>query len=317
MNDIVDALTTALQELPAAVKDDPALWGATPEKLTIREIQSTLSELVSESARYVIRRRVAGNLDAITAGLDYGDDVAEFLSGLEVDFGTVEDGAAFEIRQDQVRDAIGKAIAAQVRVKLTDPEWMPVARGDARLAHMHDFIDKSLVSIARRAEAVPAKGKLVGQEEFNRRMNILDELNPEPKRRLLADEPTKEQVDEWGEPINVTPTLERTFELAQVLAAMKPKDVLSLLATGKPPAPEPTIFELMTQTGLSDGECGELLGMSRSSYNNHKRGQQRNWPGLTPEVARPAAEAMRARIALHEAILEKITAFVPDTYDQE
>ena len=284
MNDIVDALTTALQELPAAVKDDPALWGATPEKLTIREIQSTLSELVSESARYVIRRRVVGNLDAITAGLDYGDDVAEFLSGLEVDFGTVEAGAAFEIRQDQVRDAIGKAIAAQVRVKLTDPEWMPVARGDARLAHMHDFIDKSLASIARRAEAAPAKD---------------------------------EQVDEWGEPISAPSSLERTLAFAQAVAAMAPKDVLSLLATGRPSAPEPTIFELLAQTGLSDGECGELLGMSRSSYNNHKRGQQRNWPGLAPEVARSAAEALRARIALHEAILEKITAFIPDTYDQE
>mgnify|MGYP000916685624 FL=1 len=284
MNDIVDALTTALQELPAAVKDDPALWGATPEKLTIREIQSTLSELVSESARYVIRRRVVGNLDAITAGLEYGDDVAEFLSGLEVDFGTVEAGAAFEIRQDQVRDAIGKAIAAQVRVKLTDPEWMPVARGDARLAHMHDFIDKSLVSIARRA-ATPA----------------------EPLLPVIVNV-VPQAVDEWGEPLPVD-------ESAETYTVTFPEPVAPFAQGAE--IPEPTIFELLAQTGLSDGECGELLGMSRSSYNNHKRGQQRNWPGLAPEVARSAAEAMRARIALHEAILEKITAFIPDTYDQE
>ena len=297
MNDIVDALTTALQELPAAVKDDPALWGATPEKLTIREIQSTLSELVSESARYVIRRRVVGNLDAITAGLDYGDDVAEFLSGLEADFGTVEDGAAFEIRQDQVRDAIGKAIAAQVRVKLTDPEWMPVARGDARLAHMHDFIDKSLASIARRAEAVArvvdgVAGALHGAPA---------DAEAAEAEKLAVLGP---KVDEWGEPINPVSGLTNTQAERIVDRFMNPP-------------PEPTIFELMARTGLSDGECGELLGMSRSSYNNHKRGQQRNWPGLAPEAARPAAEAMRARIALHEAILEKITAFIPDTYDQE
>lgn len=304
MNDIVDALTTALQELPAAVKDDPALWGATPEKLTIREIQSTLSELVSESARYVIRRRVVGNLDAITAGLDYGDDVAEFLSGLEVDFGTVEDGAAFEIRQDQVRDAIGKAIAAQVRVKLTDPEWMPVARGDARLAHMHDFIDKSLVSIARRTEDIKNSGRPLDAPEAKAVVEAFRAAHPdiaEVGRRMLAGDTL---VDEWGEPINPVTRLTDTQAERIVDRFMNPP-------------PEPTIFELMAQTGLSDGECGELLGMSRSSYNNHKRGQQRNWPGLAPEVARSAAEALRARIALHEAILEKITAFIPDTYDQE
>lgn len=300
MNDIVDALTTALQELPAAVKDDPALWGATPEKLTIREIQSTLSDLVSESARYVTRRRVVGNLDAITAGLDYGDDVAEFLSGLEVDFGTVEDGAAFEIRQDQVRDAIGKAIAAQVRVKLTDPEWMPVARGDDRLAHMHDFIDKSLASIARRAEA--AARVVDGVAEVLHGAPADAEAAEAEKLAVLG--PAFE-VDEWGEPI------------ASPRAKAALIDFVENTTSTYTMAPEPTIFELLAQTGLSDGECGELLGMSRSSYNNHKRGQQRNWPGLAPEAARSAAEAMRARIALHEAILEKITTFIPDTYDQE
>ena len=313
MNDIVDALTTALQELPAAVKDDPALWGATPEKLTIREIQSTLSELVSESARYVIRRRVVGNLDAITAGLDYGDDVAEFLSGLEADFGTVEDGAAFEIRQDQVRDAIGKAIAAQVRVKLTDPEWMPVARGDARLAHMHDFIDKSLVSIARRAEASALPDAnftgvtLQSAFEAGSVTAAVDHkaVVAEAYARQAQMDAANAMFDEWGEPI------------ASPRAKAALIDFVENTASTYTMAPEPTIFELLAQTGLSDGECGELLGMSRSSYNNHKRGQQRNWPGLAPEVARSAAEAVRARIALHEAILEKITAFIPDTYDQE
>lgn len=315
MNEIADALTTALQELPAAVRDDPALWGEAPEKKTTREVQSTLSDLVSESARYVIRRRVVGHLDAITAGVEYGDDVSEFLSGLEIDFTDIDGVSTLdrERLQDVIRDAIGKAIAAQVRVKLTDPEWMPVARGDARLAHMHEFIDRTVALQKLRDDAGPAapmtatEAKL-GQDAVFAELDVLAEhtrrhvdqaLKPmiDATKRLAAAAPL---VDEWGEPIEVPACIARTEEeIAAIKRDMAPS--------------EPTIFDLLATVGMSDAECGAMFGVSRTTYNNHKRGKP--WAGPDAATARAAIETIRQRIETHEAIIEKLAAFVPDTYE--